>query len=171
MPAVLAWLALWSSVASAQSVTYDAAADWLSTYSTLGTAAAATGATWGTGNAWSAGEMSWNWTNQQASTGNSSLQVLTTYYLPGTGYTSSATPGNVNATFNPQVASYSYTVPWQTYQFNPGQSTSRPSAETVTQQLALGTSGFVTKNGGRDSDGAIPAGGLLPCRGVEWSDQ
>ena len=147
---------LFTLTTGVQATTYDAASDWLTTYPTAtgaGGASSATSASWGAGNAWSAGEMSWNWTNQQASVGNSSLQVMTTYYLPSTGYTSAVTrnAGGGIVSFNPQVGTYSYTVPWQTYQFNPGQTIQQAVGQTVTQELALGNNGYLTFNGGRDT--------------------
>ena len=108
--AAISWLPLFSLVASAQAQNnYNAATDWKSTFATSAAAVAASAPTWGAGNAWSAGVLSWNWTNQQAVVGNSSLQTLQTYYNTNTtGYLSSGTKLT--------AATYTYTVPFQSYQ-------------------------------------------------------
>lgn len=127
----VASLPLFSLVAVAQAQTYNAATNWLSTFPTTAAVASATSATWGPGNVWSTGELSWNWTNQAATTGNSSLQLIPTYYLPN----SVGTVTNGNSL----TASYTYTVPYQTYQFNPGSAIQQQVGQTLTQQIAAGT--------------------------------
>ena len=79
--AAISWLPLFSLGVGAQAQTYNAATDWLSTFPTTASVSAATTATWGVGNAWSAGEPSYNWTNQPAAKGNSSLQSVPTFYF------------------------------------------------------------------------------------------
>jgi PEP-CTERM motif len=132
--AAMSWLPLFSLVASSQvhAQTFNAATNWLATYPTTASVGAATTATWGAGSAWSAGELSYNWTNQAAAKGNSSLQSVPTFYLPSTGYLTSGTNGAT------QIATYTYTVPFQAYQFNPGATIHQQVGETLTQQIASG---------------------------------
>lgn len=70
--------------------------------------------------------MNWNWTNgpiytsatgyQHATQGSGNIQNLTTYYTPNTtGYETTGTSTNVS-----DIGTYTYTVPFQTYQLNPG---------------------------------------------------
>jgi hypothetical protein len=142
-------------VTAAQATTYDMTSNWLSTYANsaavtaVGTASGP--ATWGTGGVWAAGEMSSNWVNGEGTvqtnnyptpTSNTygSPQGFTTYYLPTTGFqTNGAT---VQAT-------YMYTVPFTTYQFNPGQTIHQAVGTTFTEQIASGHP--AEKNGGADS--------------------
>jgi len=135
--------------ASAQDPSYNAAVDWHTTYATTAAVAAATQATWGAGNVWSAGALSYNWTNQEAVVGGSSLQQLTTYYNANT--TGNETSG---ATIK---ASFTYTVPFQAYQFNPGVTFHQMVGTTLTEQIA---SGFKPeKAGGSDSSSiTLPTG-------------
>jgi len=136
-------------VAVAQATTYNAATDWASTYASTSAVTASNHASWGSGNAWSAGDMSWNWTNQLAVVGGSSAQQLTTYYNANT--TGNETSGaTIKATFT-------YTVPFQAYQFNPGVSFQQQVGMTFTEQIA---SGFrPEKNGGSDSTAiTLPTG-------------
>jgi hypothetical protein len=135
--------------ASAQDPTYNAAADWLSTYGNTAAVVASNHASWGAGNVWSAGELSYNWTNQEAIVGGSSLQQLTTYYNANT--TGNETSGaTIKATFT-------YTVPFQAYQFNPGVTFQQMVGQTLTEQIA---SGFrPEKAGGSDSSAiTLPSG-------------
>ncbi len=131
-----AWLLLFSWVASAQAqipFTSNAATDWLATFPTTASVGAATSASWGnpanTGGhgIWSAGELSYNWTDKAAAVGNGSLMLVPTFYLPSTGYVNSGS--TIEAT-------YTYTVPFQAYQFNPGTTIHQMVGETLTQQLA-----------------------------------
>jgi PEP-CTERM motif len=117
--------------ATAQATTYNAATNWLSTYPTSASVVSSTSATWGAGSAWSAGELSWNWTNQAATVGNSSLQLIPTFYSPNS--VGTVTNGST------LTATYTYTVPYQTYQLNPGSSIQQQVGETFTQQIAAGT--------------------------------
>ncbi len=127
--AAIPGLALFSLVAAAQAQTYNAAKDWLTTFPTTASVGAATHATWGAGSAWSGGELSYNWTDQAAAKGNSSLQLIPTFYLPSTGYLNSGS--TIEAT-------YTYTVPFQAYQFNPGTTIHQQVGETLTQQINYG---------------------------------
>jgi hypothetical protein len=152
--AAIAGLALFSSVAGAQAATvYNAATDWAATYANTAAVLASTHASWGTEaqhpNAWSSGVLSWNWTNQLAVVGGSSLQSALTYYTPNT--TGNETSGaTIKGTFT-------YTVPFQAYQLNPGQSFQQAVGTTFTEQVA---SGFKPeKNGGADSTAiTLPTG-------------
>jgi PEP-CTERM motif len=133
---------------AAQATTYNVQSDFAAAYSTSTALLAATSATWGAGSAWSAGEMSWNWTNgpiydaasgeAHATAGSGNIQNLTTYYLPSTGFQTSGTTNNNIA----NIATYNYTVPFQTYQLNPGSTITAAVGQTVTQQLATGNEAF-----------------------------
>ena len=110
--AAISWLPLLAlgSFAQAQDPTYNVASDWGTTYPTTASIASTTSATWGAGSVWSAGEMSFN-VRQVAGTNSNNI---TSYYTANTvGYLNSGV-GNTTAT-------YTYTVPFQTYQLNPGQ--------------------------------------------------
>jgi hypothetical protein len=152
--AAIAWLPLSLLSAGAQGATvYNAATDWAATYANTAAVLASTHASWGTQvqhpNAWSAGVLSWNWTNQLAVVGGSSLQSALTYYTPNT--TGNETSGaTIKGTFT-------YTVPFQAYQLNPGQSFQQAVGTTFTEQVA---SGFKPeKNGGADSTAVtLPSG-------------
>ena len=97
-----------AGIARAQDPTYNVASDWATTYPNTTVLNSATTATWGAGGAWSAGELSFNWTNYSGQT-----NTLQTYY--------SATPTVASATDNSStVHTYTYTVPFQAYQLNPG---------------------------------------------------
>jgi hypothetical protein len=149
--AAISWLPLFSLVAVAQAQnTYNAATDWKSTFATSSAVASAAAPVWGRGNAWSAGVTSWNWTNQQAVVGNSSLQTLQTYYNTNTtGYLSSGTKLT--------AATYTYTVPFQTYQLKPGSTFNQLTGQTFTEQIASGQK--PEKNGGFDSNAiTLPSG-------------
>jgi hypothetical protein len=148
--AAITTLALFGLAANAQAQnTYNAASDWLSTYANTTAVGASHSASWGAGSAWSAGELSWNWTNQIATVGNSSLQDVATYYTPNTvGYLTSG------ATIK---ATYTYTVPFHAYQFNPGSSYQVAVGQTFTEQVASGYK--PEKNGGSDSTSiTLPTG-------------
>jgi PEP-CTERM motif-containing protein len=152
--AAISWLPVFAIAAAANAqTTYNAATDWKSSYATTAAAGAATTATWGTQaqdpGAWSAGVMSWNWTNQIAVQGGPSEQALTTYYNANTVGTETS-GGTVKASFT-------YTVPFQAYQLNPGSSFQQAVGQTFTQQIA---SGFKPeKNGGADSSAiTLPTG-------------
>jgi hypothetical protein len=148
----MSWLALFAVATSASAGTptvFNAQSDWLASYPTTASALAATHATWGTQavdpNAWSAGVMSWNWTNQQGNTGTPfSIQTFGSYYTPNTtGVETSG--GTVKATFT-------YTVPWTAYQLNPGSSFQQAVGTTFTEQVA---SGFKPEKAGGADAGAI----------------
>jgi len=151
--AAISWLPLFSMVAAAQAqipFTSNLATDWLSTYPTTTAMAAAHTASWGnaanTGGTsiWSAGAMSYNWTNVESSTYYGvNYEATPTYYLASTGYaTSGAT----------QIATYTYTIPFQTYQYNVGQTNQVAVAPSMTQQI---TSKLATPGGGAVT---LPAG-------------
>jgi len=152
--AAISWLPLFSLVGAASaSNLFDAASEWKSTYATTAAVAASTSATWGTADSsrtWSAGELSWNWTNQEASTANaSSLQQIPTYYLPSTGY-------ETNQSTN--EATYNYTVPFQAYTLNPGQTTQVSVGPTVVNQINYGKGPSGLGGGGTQSALKLPAG-------------
>ena len=77
-----------------------------------------------------AGELSWNWTNQAATVTAGNLQTLTSYYNPNT--TGNLTSGNT------VLETFTYTVPFQAYQFDPGSTINQQVGQTFTQQLASG---------------------------------
>ncbi len=125
------WLVVLALVGTvqAQDPTYNAASDWASTYSTTASVLSATHATWGAGNVWSAGEMSFN-VQQVGSYGNNSDANIPGYYLPNSvGYL------NSGAT---TVATYTYTVPFQTYQLNPGSTIQQQVGPVVANQVQTG---------------------------------
>jgi hypothetical protein len=155
--AATSWLALLSLGAIAQAQTFNVASDWANTYPTTTALNAATIATWGPGtgdNVWAAGEMSLNWTNY-----NSQVNTLSTYY--------SATPTVASTS----AATYTYTVPFQTYQLDPGHKISQQIGAVAGNILASGlktaqgstiglhnqtasattTSGFLNETGGIES--------------------
>jgi hypothetical protein len=151
--AAISWLSLFSLVTVAQaSVLFDAASDWKSTYATTSSVAASSSASWGNGNgptAWSAGELSWNWTNQEAGNGTASTQILTDYYLPSTGY-------ETNQSTN--EATYYYTVPFGAYTFTPGQTNQVAVGPTVTNQINYGKGPTGLGGGGNQSALKLPSG-------------
>ncbi|HTU26304.1 MAG TPA: hypothetical protein VMF30_12940, partial [Pirellulales bacterium] len=119
--------------------------------STSAALAAATTATWNptwnsnTNGGWSAGEMSWNWTNgptyisgnyTHATQGGPDFQNLTTYYNANS--VGHETGGNGSTI----LSTYTYTVPFQTYQFNPGSTINQAVGLTVTGQLAAATDAY-----------------------------
>jgi hypothetical protein len=131
---------------------FDAASDWRTTYANTAAVAASTHATWGNANGanvWSAGELSWNWTNQEAGNGATSTQTIPTYYLPSTGY-------ETNQSTN--EATYSYTVPFQAYTFNPGQTNQVAVGPTVTNQINYGKGPTGLGGGGTQSALRLPSG-------------
>ena len=142
----ISWLPLLAMASVSQANTYDAAGNWLATYATTTSVSASSSATWASsaGNTygvWSAGEFSWNWTNQEATVGNTSLQALPTYYSPSTGYqTSGATV----------TATYTYTVPWVQYQLNPGTTIHQQTGSTFTEMI-----GRTPEKGGGSDSGSI----------------
>ena len=96
------------------------------------------------------GTTSFNWTNYEASTTTPySTQDFLTYYTPST--VGQETSG---ATLK---ANFTYTVPFQAYQLNPGSTFDQSVGTTLTEQLA---SGFkIMKNGGASSRAlALPTG-------------
>ncbi|HEX4144711.1 MAG TPA: PEP-CTERM sorting domain-containing protein [Pirellulales bacterium] len=159
--AAYSWLPIFTLVGIAQASTYNVQADWATKYATSTAVQAATTATWGAGSAWSAGSMSWNWTNGPVYTssggythavqGSGNIQNLTTYYSPSTGY---ETSGSSGAT----IGTYNYTVPFQTYQLNPGSTITMAVGQTVTEMLSNGydayAGGKITLPSGWTSDGA-----------------
>jgi hypothetical protein len=147
-----------ANLATAQAqVTYNAATNWLSTFPTTASVNSATSATWGTAyptspqGIWSAGGLSWNWTNEAATVSNpNSLQLIPTYYKANT--VGSLTSGSAGGTVTGTVT---YTVPFQAYQYNPGTTLNVAVGQTLTQQLAKNT----TIAGGTGSTGfTLPAG-------------
>jgi hypothetical protein len=131
--AAISWLPLFSLVAGAQAQThlsYNVASDWLSTYSNSAAVASAgvtNGGTWapvGQSGVWSAGELSWNWTNVSATGGTiaQGTENVTTYYNPSTGYISG-------------VATYTYTVPFAAYRFAPGATIMEKVGQTITSVI------------------------------------
>jgi PEP-CTERM motif len=149
--AAISWLPLFSMVAGAQAQipqVYNVASDWLSTYATSTALKSATSATWGptatTHVGWSAGSMSSNWSNSpivlsptfsSATQNGVGYNTLATYYNASTGY---LTSGTASATYSNQqnVATYTYTVPFQTYQLNPGATINMNMGITTTEQVA-----------------------------------
>jgi hypothetical protein len=151
--ATICALALFSFAARAQAdVLFNAASDWKATYANTAAVAASTSATWGNANgptAWSAGELSWNWTNQEAGNGATSTQIIPTYYLPSTGY-------ETNQSTN--EATYNYTVPFQAYTFNPGQTNQVAVGPTVVNQINYGKGPTGLGGGGTQSALKLPSG-------------
>jgi hypothetical protein len=161
--AAYSWLPVFALAGMAQATTYNVSTDWAAQYPTSTAVQAATSATWGAGGVWSAGEMSYNWTNGPAYTsgngynhaiqGSNNIQNLTTYYSPSTGYETSGSSSTVS-----NVATYNYTVPFQTYQFNPGTTIHQAVGQTLTEQLASGFNAYagekITLPAGWTSDGA-----------------
>ena len=151
--AAISWLPLFSLVGAASaSNLFDAATEWKSTYATQSAVAAATAASWGVADnhsTWSAGEFSWNWTNQEAGNGTASTQILTDYYLPSTGY-------ETNQSTN--EATYYYTVPFQAYTFNPGQTNQVAVGPTVVNQINYGKGPTGLGGGGSQSALKLPSG-------------
>ena len=103
--------------------------------------------------------MSYNWNNYASQTddpvltgyGSPGRMLLTTYYNASTGYLSSGLA---------TVATYQYTVPWQTYQFNPGATINQQVGQTLTQQVVSG----YNLNPGPGGGGAVtlPANMTIP---------
>ncbi len=125
-------LAIFSTFTAVQAQVYDSSANWLSTYPTTTSIASATSATWGTGHVWSAGQMSSNFSNLQSTPAyqGAGYEDLTTYYNANTvGYLNSS---------DSVVASYTYTVPFQTYQLNPGTTINLAVGQAMTEQVASG---------------------------------
>ena len=143
--AAITWLSLIAMAASAQAqvpFTSNLATDWLSTFPTTAAMAAATHSTWGNAanvggtTIWSAGNLSYNWTNVESSTYmGANWEYLPTYYSASTGY---ATSGATN------IATYTYTVPFQAYQFTPGHTNQVAVSPNMTQQV---TSKLLTPGG------------------------
>jgi PEP-CTERM motif len=122
----------------AQAQVYNVATDWASTYPTSASVVASTSATWGTGHVWSAGVFSFNWTNESNVTfnpPNGNVQYLATYYNPTTAAETSA---------GTTVATFTYTVPFQAYQLNPG---STIHVATSPEVSAQSNSGFTSVTG------------------------
>ncbi len=135
--AVLPCFALFATATRAQAATYDVSADWLTTYPTTTALNATHTATWGAGSAWSAGQMSSNWANTQtdATYLGAGWESLPTYYNAMTGYLNSGSS---------VVGTYAYTVPFQTYQLNPGTTINLAVGQAMTEQIA---SGYKAYNG------------------------
>src|ERR1700722_7815059 len=136
--AAISWLPLFSMVAGAQAQTttvYNVASDWLSTYPTSTALKSATTSTWGptvTSHAgWSSGSMSSNWSNVLTPNAPNGVgyDTLATYYSASTGYTTSGSSET-------RIGTYTYTVPFQTYQLNPGATVTMNMGTVTTQQLA-----------------------------------
>jgi len=150
--AATSWLALFLLVASAQAQdpAYDMAATWLSTYPTSTSLNASHSATWGqayptsTGGIWAAGSLSSNWSNNPATVspsfssaiqGSQNYNTLATYYRSNSvGFQTSGTAGTAGPISN--VASFTYTVPFQAYQLNPGATINMNMGVTTTEQLS-----------------------------------
>jgi hypothetical protein len=137
----LSWLPWLSMAVVAQAQSYDVSKDWLTSYPTTTAIAAATSSTWGAGSAWSAGQMSSNWANTQTQPTylGAGYEDLTTYYKPTTSFLNSGAS---------VVATYSSTVPFQTYQLNPGSTINLAVGQAMTEQVA---SGFKPYNGGANA--------------------
>ncbi len=120
--------------------------------------------------------MSWNWTNgpiytsasgyQHATVGSGNIQNLTTYYTPNTvGYETSGTATNVS-----DIGTYTYTVPFQTYQLNPGSTITMAVGQTVTQMFSNAQVAYagekITLPSGWTSNGAS-SGTIQGVGGVE----
>lgn len=143
--AAISWLPVFAMVAGAYGAQpYNVATDWAATYPTTNSVGALTSATWGpTGAAdkgWSSGVFSWNWTNSTAVTfnpANNNVQYLATYYNPSTGYETSGSATN-------QVATFTYTVPFQAYQLNPGQTIHVATSPVVS---VMSNSGNISETG------------------------
>ena len=138
--AASAWLALFAVAvgARAQDPTYNVATDWATTYPTTTAMAAATSATWGAAGylgtpVWSTGEFSYNWTNQESGSGGN-VQYLPTYY--GTTTTGYETSGGTN------VASFTYSVPFQAYAFTPGTTINQATSPSLAAQISSGFNGI-----------------------------
>jgi PEP-CTERM motif len=126
------------AVARAQDPAYNVATDWASTYANSAAVVASTSATWGAGHVWSAGVFSFNWTNESNVTfnpPNGNVQYLATYYNPTTAAETSA---------GTTVATFTYTVPFQAYQLNPG---STIHVATSPEVSAQSNSGFTSVTG------------------------
>ncbi len=92
-----------SARAQAQTINYDVSADWLATYPNSTAILAAHTSTWGTGSAWSAGQMSSQFANTQTTPAyqGAGYEDLTTYYNPTTSYLNSG--ATVVATYTSTV--------------------------------------------------------------------
>jgi hypothetical protein len=137
--AAISWLPLFAMVTGAQAQThqsYNLASDWLASFPTTASQHAATTGTWGPtatvftpSSGWSAGVMSFDFNLQSGpvyNPPNAAVQFLPTYYNATTGYqTSGAT----------HIATFTYTVPFQTYQFNAGQTIQQQVGPALTHQL------------------------------------
>ncbi len=118
--------------------TYNVANDWLTTYPTTTALNAATTATWGVGHAWSAGQLSSNWTGNNSAVYNGpGFNILPTYYNPSTGYLNSG---------GTQVGTFTYTVPFQAYQLNPGSTIHLAVGTALTEQISSGLLPFAGAN-------------------------
>ncbi|HTU25464.1 MAG TPA: hypothetical protein VMF30_08710, partial [Pirellulales bacterium] len=136
-----------------QASSYDVASDWKSTYANTAAVTSSTTASWGAGGAWSAGEMSFNWVNEPGYANGNSWQYMENYYNSNSvGHLTSG--GTVEAT-------YTYTVPWQTYQFNPGQTIVQAVGTTMTAQISYGGK-TVSDTNGSDSNITLPSGVTNP---------
>ena len=122
------------SLANAQ--TYYVSSNWLATYPTTTAIQRNNIATWGTGSVWSAGQMSSNFANTQIQPTyhGPGYEDLTTYYNANTGYLNSGAS---------TVATYTYTVPFQTYQLNPGTTINLDVGQAMTEQVASGYKAMV----------------------------
>ena len=88
--------------------------------------------------------MSWNDTGVESSTYNGvNYEEVPTYYKASTGYAYSGAT---------QIATYTYTVPFQAYQYNPGQTNQLAISPNLTQQI---TSKLAAVSGSAQS---LPAG-------------
>ena len=130
--AAISWLPLFSLVAVAQAQsheTFNVSTDWLATYPTSTAILATHTATWGGGGAWSAGVMSSNWANTQTTPTyqGPGYEDLTTYYNSTTSYLNSGAS---------VVATYTSTVPFQTYQLNPGSTINLNVGIATTEQAS-----------------------------------
>jgi hypothetical protein len=135
--AAATWLLSLLFVGLAQAQSFDVATDWATTYPTTTAQAAATSATWGPNptyaNIWGAGEFSYNWTNSTGTSGTN-VQYLPTYY--GTTTTGYETSGGTN------VASFTYSVPFQAYAFTPGSTINQATSPSLAAQISSGFNGI-----------------------------
>jgi len=137
--AAISWLPLFTLTANVQAtnLTFDAASDWKGTYTNTAAVVASTTPTWGNVNgpaAWSAGNLSFNFTNMQvlgqANGTPANGNYFLNYYLPTTGH---ETSGGSAVT-----ATYTYTVPFQANPFTPGTTMHVQVGPTLTNQITFG---------------------------------
>jgi hypothetical protein len=121
----------------ASDLAFDAASDWKNTYANTAAVVASTTPTWGNVNgpaAWSAGNLSYNFTNfqvlGQADGTPANGNYFLNYYQPTTGH---ETSGGSTVT-----ATYTYTVPFQANPFTPGTTMHQQVGATLANQITFG---------------------------------